>query len=134
MSQFAFNPQGHYGSNQNFMGAPVNYTGVTQPQAFGQGTTQMGNDIMSQYTTQPADLSLGLQAGGDNSGAFGGIGLDQFAAGAGIAKDLYGMYAAHQGLGLAKDQFKEQKNAFNYNKGMRNDQKAANLNAYASVV
>ena len=61
--------------------------------------------------------AIGMQ--GQQPFAFGDIGLDQIGAGAGIAKDLYGMFATHKGLGMAKDQMKLQKQAYMDNKANR---------------
>ena len=58
-------------------------------------------------------------------------GMDQIGAGAGIAKDLYSMYAAHQGMGLAKDQLNMQKQAFADNRANRDRVVNASRNAFA---
>ncbi len=46
--------------------------------------------------------------------------MEQLGAGVGIAKDIYGMYTANEGMKLAKDQLNMQKSAFQDNKNNRN--------------
>ncbi len=106
-----YQPQGGYGQENLFAGMNSGMSdGNYGSQAFGQygGDTAFGN-------TDQAGLGM--------------PGMDQIGAGAGIAKDLYGMYAAHQGMGLAKDQLGLQKQAFQSNVDNRNrfvgDTKAA---------
>ncbi len=98
-----YQPQGGYGQENLFAGMNSGMgDGNYGPQAFGQ--YQNSGDMFGQ----------------DNGGGFQMPGLDQLGAGAGIAKDLYGIYAAHQGMGLAKDQLGLQKQAFQSNVDNRN--------------
>lgn len=121
MKPFAFSPQADYlggNSQNNFNGI---YSGVQVPQqAFGKMGPQMPQ-VQSPYGQ--------TSFGNTEESGFSMPGMDQIGAGAGIAKDLYSMYAAHQGMGLAKDQLSLQKQAFQSNVDNRNrfvnDTKAA---------
>jgi hypothetical protein len=110
------------------------------PMAFGQ------NDLLSQLMAQedykeqqmfmPATqqaiqqpMAFGQQQ--QQPGMFDNIGMDQIGAGAGILKDLYGLYGAHQGMGLAKDQLGMQKQAFADNKANRDRIVNASKSAFA---
>ncbi len=108
--------------------------------AFGQNTDMYGRSLDPRMSYGQTFDSNGM-GGGTQTGAFGNqsngfsfgdIGLDQIGAGAGIAKDLFGMYAANQGLNLAKDQFQANQKAFDYNKGIRDENRAGNKAAFAN--
>jgi hypothetical protein len=89
---------------------------------------QMFMPAMQQPMQQPMAFGQQLQ---QQPGMFGNIGLDQIGAGAGILKDLYGLYSAHQGMGLAKDQLGMQKQAFADNKANRDRIVNASKSAFA---
>ena len=105
-----------YGSPQAFGGQisqsqPFQNQGVS---AFNGGTTLGYYGDMNIQNTQP--MAFGAQ----EQGGFGMPSLSQFGAGAGIAKDLYGMYMANQGLDMAKKNFGEMKRVNQFNMDNKN--------------
>ena len=113
---------------------------MNQPLAFGQNTDMYGRSLDPQMsygqTFDSNGMGAGTQAGAfgatDGGFSFGDIGMDQIGAGVGIGKDLFSMYAANQGMNLAKDQLQANQAAFDYNKGIRDENRAGNIQAFAN--
>ena len=74
--------------------------------------------------------NTGLSTNQD-TGMFGGMGLDQIGAGVGIFKDFYSMFNANKGMGLAEQQLGMQKQAFQDNKANRDRVVNASRQAFA---
>ena len=145
---FGQQPQNNMGIYTQGIKLPqINYnTGVmAQNPAFGGGdNSQWGangytNNNTTIYEPESFDYNGGTdgilggarQEGSAFGGMFDNMGMDQAAAGVGIGKDLFSMYNAHQGMGLAKQSLANQQAAFQDNKANRDRVVNASRQAFA---
>ena len=102
--------------NLNFAGQPINYSPNQGMQAFNQGSANIGNQALDM--SGGANSAFAFDGGMNNQGggsAFSMPSLGQIGAGIGIGADLFGMYNAHKGMKLAKEQLGMQKKAYKDN-------------------